>query len=318
MVGASAALRSVMHRVDQVAPTSATVLLLGETGTGKELVARAIHQRSERCLRSFVVVNCGALPDSLIENELFGHDRGAFTDAHGPQAGRFELASGGTVFLDEVGDLPLGLQPKLLRVLQDGQVERLGGGRSTHVDARVIAATNRSLAEDVRHGRFRPDLFYRLNVFPITVPPLRDRREDLPALVRHFVDRLGRSLNKPIERITPGTLRAFERYEWPGNIRELENVLHRAIIVSDDGVLDLDEFTGDPLDAVAPLDTRGGGARSLVEVERDHIQLVLAEVAWRIEGAAGAAQRLGLRPSTLRSRMRKLGIARTMPLEIAS
>ena len=206
MVGTSIAWQSVMHRVELVASTSATVLLLGETGTGKELLARSIHERSARRARNMVVVDCGALPSSLIESELFGRERGAFTGAHTAQAGRFEMANGGTVFLDEIGELPLELQPKLLRVLQEGQVERLGGMRTTRVDIRIIAATNRNLAEEVRRGRFRSDLFYRLNVFPITVPPLRDRRDDLPALVRHLADRLGRELGRPIERITPGSL----------------------------------------------------------------------------------------------------------------
>ena len=309
IIGASDALRHVLHRVEQVAPTNATVLLLGETGTGKELVAHAIHQRSPRRHRSFVVVNCGALPATLIESELFGRERGAFTGAHTSQAGRFELANGGTVFLDEIGELPLELQPKILRVLQEGQVERLGGTRVARVDVRIITATNRNLAEEVRCGRFRRDLFYRLNVFPITLPTLRERRDDLPVLVRYLCERLGRELNKHITNITPATLQAFERYDWPGNIRELENVLQQAIILSPDGVLDLADFVGEPLDVDASS-RAPDGSRSLVDVERDHIQLVLETVGWRIEGVAGAAQVLGLRPSTLRTRMRKLGIQR--------
>jgi transcriptional regulator with GAF, ATPase, and Fis domain len=306
IVGASDSLRYVMYRVAQVAPTNAGVLLLGETGTGKELVARAIHQRSARRHRSFVVVDCGAMPPSLIESELFGRERGAFTGAHTSQAGRFELASGGTVFLDEVGELPLELQPRLLRVLQEGQVERLGGARATRVDVRVIAATNRDLTEEVRRGRFRRDLFYRLNVFPITLPALRERREDLPTLVRYLSDRLGRSLGKPIERISPGTLEALQRYDWPGNIRELENVLQQGIILARDSTLDLADFVGDAIGAAGPP----AAARSLVAVERAHILQVLNQVTWRIEGATGAASILGLRPSTLRTRMRKLGILR--------
>jgi transcriptional regulator with GAF, ATPase, and Fis domain len=298
-----------MHRVEQVAPTNATVLLLGETGTGKELVARAIHQYSPRRHRSFVVVDCGALPSSLIESELFGRERGAFTGAHTAQAGRFELANGGTVFLDEIGELPLELQPKILRVLQEGQVERLGGGRATRVDVRIVTATNRNLAEEVRAGRFRRDLFYRLNVFPITLPTLRERRDDLPALVTYLADRLGRELGKPVGQVMPGTLQALERYDWPGNIRELENVLQQAIILSPDGRLDLSDFVGEPMDVDVPSRARNR-SRSLVDVERDHIQLVLETVGWRIEGVAGAAQVLGLRPSTLRTRMRKLGIQR--------
>ena len=309
IVGTSDALRYVMHRVEQVAPTDATVLLLGETGTGKELIARAIHQRSRRRPRGFVVVDCGALPSTLIESELFGRERGAFTGAHTSQAGRFEIANGGTVFLDEIGELPLELQPKLLRVLQQGQVERLGSGRPAKVDVRIIAATNRNLADDVRQGRFRRDLFYRLNVFPITVPTLRERREDLGALMRYFADRLGQRLGKPVAGFAPGTLQAFERYPWPGNIRELENVLQQAVILSTDGILDLADFIGDPLDVVATTRSREV-LRPLLEVERDHIELVLQSVAWRIEGAGGAAQVLGLRPSTLRTRMQKLGIER--------
>jgi transcriptional regulator with GAF, ATPase, and Fis domain len=301
-----------MRQVDQVAPTSATVLLLGETGTGKELLARAIHQRSPRRLRNFVVVNCGALPPSLIESELFGRERGAFTGADTAQAGRFEFADGGTVFLDEIGELPPEIQPKLLRVIQEGEVERLGGTRTARVDVRIIAATNRRLAEDVRRGRFRRDLFYRLNVFPITVPPLRERREDIPALVRFLVDRLGNQLRRPIARIAPGSIEALARYHWPGNIRELENALQQAIIVSEGGVLDLKHFVGQPID----VDDRDAGpahpahVRPLADAERDYLRRVLERVRWRIEGPAGAALLLGLRPSTLRSRMRKLGVER--------
>ena len=306
LVGSSDALRYVMYRVEQVAPTNASVLLLGETGTGKELVARAIHQRSARRHRSFVVVDCGALAATLIESELFGRERGAFTGAHLSQAGRFELANGGTVFLDEIGELPLELQPKLLRVLQEGQVERLGGSRVTRLDIRVIAATNRCLADEVRHGRFRRDLFYRLNVFPITLPALRERRDDLPALARHLVERLSRMLHKPIDRITDGAIQALQRHDWPGNVRELENVLQQGIILARDGVLDLADFAaGDAETAPEPPPSR-----SLVAVERHHIQQVLEHSSWRIEGAQGAAQVLGLRPSTLRTRMRKLGIGR--------
>jgi transcriptional regulator with GAF, ATPase, and Fis domain len=310
LVGSSDALKYVIHRVAQVAPTNATVLMLGETGTGKELVARAIHQRSLRRHRPFVVVDCGALPATLIESELFGRERGAFTGAHNAQAGRFERGSGGTVFLDEIGELPLELQPKLLRVLQEGQIERLGSTRAARVDVRIIAATNRQLAEEVRRGRFRRDLYYRLNVFPITMPTLRDRRRDLPELVHFLADRLGRELGKPIDRITPGTWAALERYDWPGNIRELENVVQRAVIMSRNGLLDLADFVGEPSLDETSVPLPRAGLRALVDVEREHIQLVLASTAWRIEGPGGAAQVLGLRPSTLRTRMRKLGIAR--------
>jgi transcriptional regulator with GAF, ATPase, and Fis domain len=309
IVGASDALRYVMHRVDQVAPTDATVLLLGETGTGKELIARAVHQRSPRRQRGFVVIDCSSLPATLIESELFGRERGAFTGAHTSQAGRFEIANGGTVFLDEIGELPLELQPKLLRVLQQGMIERLGSGRTAKVDIRVIAATNRNLAEDVRQGRFRRDLFYRLNVFPITLPALRERRVDVAPLVRYFADRLGRRLGKPVTGLTPGTLPALERHCWPGNIRELENVLQQAIIVSPDGVLDLAGFTGDAMDVDGQPRVRDA-MRPLLVIEREHIETVLQTVGWRIEGSGGAAQILGLRPSTLRTRMQKLAIQR--------
>src|SRR5262245_25391804 len=222
-----------MSRVDHVAATTASVLLLGETGTGKELLARAIHHRSPRRGRPLVVVNCAALPANLIESELFGRERGAFTGAHASQVGRFELANRGTLLLDEIGELPLEVQSKLLRVLQQGQLERLGSPRTVEVDVRVIAATNRDLAEEVRQGRFRPDLYYRLNVFPITLPSLRDRAGDIPALVRHLVRRLSRDLHKPIDTIPPTVMQTLERYDWPGNIRELENVLQRAIILSE-------------------------------------------------------------------------------------
>ena len=310
IVGSSDVLKTVMYRVEQVAPTNATVLLLGETGTGKELLARAIHHRSPRCNRGFVVVDCGALPASLIESELFGRERGAFTGAHTSQAGRFEAAHGGTIFLDEIGELPLELQPKLLRVLQDGCVERLGSLRSSRVDVRIIAATNRNLAEEVRCGRFRRDLFYRLNVFPITLPTLRQRIEDLPDLIRFFADRLGRELGRPIDSIAPGSIAALQHYDWPGNIRELENVLLQAIVLSRDGVMDLREFVGEPLDAPAPPMRVAERVRPLADAERDHMTFVLEHAAWRIEGPRGAARMLGLQPSTMRAKMRKLGILR--------
>ena len=312
IVGDSDALRYVLYRVEQVAPTNATVLLLGETGTGKELIARAIHDRSPRRHRNLVIVNCSALPATLIESELFGRERGAFTGAHAAQAGRFELANGGTLFLDEIGELPLELQPKLLRVLQEGKVERLGATRPTSVDVRVVAATNRNLSEDVRRGVFRRDLFYRLNVFPITLPALRERREDLGVLVKYLVDRLGRQIGRPIHRVPPEALRALERHDWPGNIRELENVLQQAIILSRDGVLELGAFGQTP-SAVEEASVPHEESHALADVERDHIRRVLTSTSWRVEGASGAANILGLRPSTLRSRMRKLGIQRPLP-----
>jgi transcriptional regulator with GAF, ATPase, and Fis domain len=306
VVGDSDALRYVLHRLDQVAPTDAAVLLLGETGTGKELLARTIHRRSPRRSRAMVVVNCAALPANLIESELFGREKGAFTGAHASQMGRFELAHRGTILLDEIGELPLELQPKLLRVLQEGQMERLGSPRTVEVDVRVIAATNRDLAEEVRQGRFRQDLYYRLNVFPITIPSLRDRREDIGPLSRYLVRRLARSLRKTIDTIPASVIQMLERYDWPGNIRELENVLQRAIILSPGTTLTLgDAWTMSPPAPPAPLTSL-----TLIEVERQHIKAVLDSTRWRIEGGGGAAQKLGLKPSTLRSRMLKLGIAR--------
>jgi formate hydrogenlyase transcriptional activator len=305
IVGDSDALRYVMSRVDQVASTEATVLLCGETGTGKELLAHAIHQRSPRRDRPFVVVNCAALPATLIESELFGWERGAFTGAHASQIGRFELAHRGTVFLDEVLELPLELQSRLLRVLQEGQVARLGSPRVVEVDVRIIAATNRDLSEEVRQGRFRRDLYYRLNVFPITLPTLRERRSDIPKLVEHLVNRFGRSLRKRIDAVPTEVMQLLETYDWPGNVRELENVIQRAIILSTGNSLSI----GDawlPTAEHLPI----GESVTLLEIERRHILNVLQAAGWRIEGPRGAAQVLGMKPSTLRSRMAKLGIVR--------
>ena len=305
LVGESAAWRYVVFRLEQVAGTHATVLLLGETGTGKELVARAIHRRSARAANRFVALNCAALPATLVESELFGHERGAFTGAHSSQAGRFEIAHRGTLFLDEVGDLPIELQPKLLRVLQEGQLERLGSTRTVDVDVRVIAATNRDLADEVRQNRFRDDLYYRLNVFPITLPSLRERREDIPLLAQHLANRFARAMPKPIKPIPDSVARALQQYDWPGNIRELENVIQRAIILSSDGVISINDIS---LSAAKPATASVG--TTLEEIERNHIQRMLSTTLWRIEGRRGAAELLGLKPSTLRSRLRKLGIRR--------
>ena len=305
IVGDGDAMRSVLARIDQVAPTDATVLLCGETGTGKELLARAVHARSPRRDRPFVVVNCAAMPAALIESELFGRERGAFTGAYATQVGRFELAHRGTIFLDEIGELPIEVQPRLLRVLQEGQVERLGNPRTVDVDVRVVAATNRDLGEEVREGRFRRDLYYRLNVFPITLPSLRQRREDIPELVRYFVDRLGRALRRPIDVIPDDVMSAFQAHDWPGNVRELENVIQRAIIVSKGGTLTARELWPTGTEMASP---DGGG--TLVDIERRHIVRVLSGLRWRIEGPGGGAQLLGMKPSTLRSRMMKLGIVR--------
>jgi formate hydrogenlyase transcriptional activator len=305
MVGDSDAWRYVMFRVEQVAATEATVMLCGETGTGKELLAHAIHRRSPRRDRPFVVVNCAALPPTLIESELFGRERGAFTGANTSQIGRFELAHRGTVFLDEVGELPLELQPRLLRVLQEGQVERLGSPRMVDVDVRVVAATNRDLTEEVRQGRFRRDLYYRLNVFPITLPTLRERRSDIPLLVEHLVKRYASAFGKRIESIPSDVMEVLESYDWPGNIRELENVIQRAIILTGGPTFSLGEAWLPPIERL-PV----GEPITLLEIERRHILGVLQTSSWRIEGERGAARILGMKPSTLRSRMAKLGIAR--------
>ena len=312
IVGESDALKYVLHRLEQVAETDATVVIEGETGVGKELVARAIHRRSLRAERPFITVDCGTLPPSLIESELFGHERGAFTGATTLRRGRFELADGGTVFLDEVGDLPLDLQVKLLRVLQEGEINRIGASRPRSVDVRVIAATNRNLELEVQAGRFREDLFYRLHVYPITVPPLRDRREDIPLLVEHFVRRHASAMGKDIETVRGDAMHRLTEYDWPGNVRELENVLERSVILSSGPQLNVHagfeiSRPGKPPsvpasnEASLPLDV----------VERNHIMTVLESTDWRIEGNDGAAARLGLKPSTLRSRMKKHQIRRT-------
>ncbi len=307
IIGNSEALRSVLHRVHQVAPTNATVLLLGETGTGKNQLASAIHRRSRRARHPFLVVNCAALSASLIESELFGHERGAFTGAHAARLGRFELADGGTLFLDEIGDLPLELQPKLLRALQHSELERVGSSRTIRVDVRVIAATNRDLAEAVEARTFRPDLYYRLNVFPISLPALRQRKEDIPLLAQYLLSRLGNRLGRHINVAPAEVLQALCAYDWPGNVRELENVLERAIITSPGRMLRL----AAPLMAGPRHPCACGGApRSLRQVEREHIVRVLDATGWTIEGPRGAAAILDLKASTLRSRMRKLGIER--------
>jgi len=302
LLGESDAFRYLLFRINEVAPTSATILLLGETGTGKTLIAREIHQRSAQRAGRFVGVNCAALPSTLLESELFGHERGAFTDAKTTQIGRLELADRGTIFLDEVGELPLESQAKLLRFLQDGEFERLGSARTVRVRVRVITATNRDLEEEVRLGKFRRDLFFRLSVFPVTVPPLRERRRDIRLLALHFVDRLARRESKRIDDVPEAVLDALERHHWPGNVRELENVLERAVITSRPGILRLDD-TG-------TLNAEGPASDRMIDVERAHMVRVLSRVDWQIEGPSGAASILGLRPSTLRSRMGRLGIKR--------
>ncbi len=307
IVGRSPAIQDILAQVRQVAPMSTTVLLLGETGTGKELLARAIHDQSPRRARTLVKVNCSALPPTLIESELFGHEKGAFTGATATRHGRFELADGGTLFLDEIADLPLDLQPKLLRVLEDGEFERVGGTRTHKVDVRIIAATNGDLARAIREGRFRDDLYYRLGAFPIRTPPLRERREDIPLLVWSVIERRRLDLGRPVERVPKRVMNALVSYAWPGNVRELENVIERALILSPGFTLQLEE----PLAAAARP-----AADRLDEIEREHILRVLARCGWRINGKGNAATILGLEPSTLRSRMQKLGIRRpTSPLK---
>jgi formate hydrogenlyase transcriptional activator len=305
LIGNSPALEAVLGDVERVAPTDATVLLQGETGTGKELIARAIHNISARCGRPYIKLNCAAIPFDLLESELFGHERGAFTGAIAQKVGRFELADKGTLFLDEVGDIPLALQAKLLRVLQEQEFERLGSTHSHQVDVRLVAATNRDLAEMVKRGEFRSDLYYRLNVFPITLPPLRARREDIPDLVQHFVEIYGRRMGKQIERVTPETMSAFTSYEWPGNVRELQNFIERSVILSDGTALcpPLAELRHSAA-AESPE------ATTLQDAERDHILKILRQTRWVVAGPSGAAARLGMKRSTLYFRMQKLGISR--------
>ena len=308
IVGSSDALLYVLRRLEQVAPLETTVLIEGETGVGKELIARAIHARSKRAGRALVKVDCTALPPNLIEDELFGHEKGAFTGADRMRRGRFELADGGTLFLDEVGELPPELQGKLLRVIQEGELERVGGDATIRVDVRIIAATNRTLAEEVRQRRFREDLFYRLNVFPLTVPPLRQRREDIPLLVQAFAQRHAVAQGKPVDRIPQPVMEELLAYDWPGNVRELSNVIERAVITSTEGTLRLAaHLSAGAAPAPAATNREGGTLR---EVEKAHIEQVLEETSWRIEGDGGAAERLGLHPNTLRHRLRKLGIKR--------
>jgi formate hydrogenlyase transcriptional activator len=304
MIGRSAACERLLAQIAQVAPTDSTVLILGETGTGKELVARAIHSASLRRERALVTVNCAALPRDLVESELFGHEKGAFTGATQQRRGRFELADGGSLFLDEVGELPLEAQAKLLRVLQEGQFDRVGGTRTLRADVRVLAATNRDLHAQVEAGRFRSDLYYRLNVFPVAVPPLRERREDIVLLVEHFAARAARRLGRKPAAVSPAFFAQAQAYDWPGNVRELQNLVERAMIMSTGPTLEPVELPA----ASRPAAPSGNG--TLEAMERAHITRVLEQTQWVIEGKQGAARILGLNPSTLRGRLRKLGIRR--------
>src|SRR6266576_1970828 len=305
IIGNSPALEAVLEQVERVAPTDSTVLIQGETGTGKELIARAIHNLSMRCGRPFIKLNCAAIPFDLLESELFGHERGAFTGAIAQKIGRFELADKGTLFLDEVGDIPPALQPKLLRVLQEQEFERLGSTRTHQVDVRLVAATNRNLVEMVKRNEFRSDLYYRLDVFPIPLPPLRERREDIPALVEHFVEIYARRMGKEIAHIPAETMSALVSYFWPGNIRELQNFIERSVILTSGNVLH------PPLASLkSSAEAESLGPITLEDAERDHIRKILEETRWVVAGPNGAAARLGIKRSTLYFRMQKLGISR--------
>jgi len=310
IIGNGAALGSVLEQVERVAPTNATVLIQGETGTGKELIAHAIHNVSARCGRALVKLNCAAIPLDLLESELFGHERGAFTGAVTQKIGRFEMAHQGTLFLDEVGDIPPALQPKLLRVLQEQEFERLGSGRTHHVDVRLVAATNRDLAAMVVQGEFRGDLYYRLNVFPILLPPLRSRREDIPALVEHFVNVFSRRNHKQIDRVSPETMAGFQSYPWPGNVRELENMMERAVILANNGVLPNPLPTSNSSAPATPVNVRLHVPTTLRDSERALILATLDATGWVIGGSKGAATQLGLKRTELIHRIKKLGIER--------
>jgi formate hydrogenlyase transcriptional activator len=317
IIGNSAALESVLEQVEQVAPTDSTVLIEGETGTGKELIAHAIHNASQRCGRPFIKLNCAAIPLDLLESELFGHEKGAFTGAIAQKMGRFEMADKGTLFLDEVGDIPSALQPKLLRVLQEQEFERLGSGRTHKVDVRLVAATNRDLVKMATRGQFRSDLYYRLNVFPILLPALRERREDIPALVTHFVKMFSRRMGKQVDSIPLETMAAFQWYSWPGNIRELQNLVERAVILSRDGVLP-NPLHKEQTELMTPSLHRTRtfhSSMTLEDSERALILETLEQAGWIVGGPRGAAARLGLKRTTLLAKMRRFGILRPIPQE---
>jgi len=308
LIGNSLALEAVLDGVKRVAPTGSTVLIQGETGTGKELIARAIHNISPRCGRPFVKLNCAAIPLDLLESELFGHEKGAFTGAIAQKLGRFELADKGTLFLDEVGDIPPQLQPKLLRILQEQEFERLGGSRTHEVDVRLVAATHRDLAGMVRNGDFRSDLYFRLNVFPVKLPPLRERREDIPALVAHFVEIVGRRIGRQIDHIPEDTMLDLCSYDWPGNIRELQNLIERALIMAEDGVLPNPLLTAE----TQRIDVSQSPI-TLIDSERMLILRTLEAAGWVIGGRNGAAARLGVKRTTLIYKMQRHGISRPSP-----
>jgi transcriptional regulator with GAF, ATPase, and Fis domain len=312
IIGSSPALEAVLAKVDLVAPTDSTVLVLGETGTGKELVARAVHNLSRRAGRPFVKVNCAAIPFDLLESELFGHERGAFTGAIAQKIGRFEMADMGSLFLDEIGDIPLALQSKLLRVLQEQEFERLGSGRTHRINVRLIAATHRDLSGMIARGEFRSDLYYRLNVFPVVLPPLRNRKSDIPELVSYFVQILSQRMGKNIHRVPPETMEAFTSYSWPGNIRELQNLVERAVILSCDGVLP-NPLPINHQDAVAVI----SNSTNLKEVDRALILQALEAADWVVGGPVGAAAKLGLNRTTLAYKMNKLGLVRPMRMRRA-
>jgi transcriptional regulator with GAF, ATPase, and Fis domain len=305
IVGQSPSMKQVLALVEQVAPADTTILIQGETGTGKELLARAIHSASSRKNRPMLTVNCASLPPTLIESELFGREKGAYTGALTKMAGRFEAADGSTLFLDEIGELPLELQSKLLRVLEEGKFERLGSTKPQYVNVRIIAATNRDIAEEVKAGRFRKDLYYRLNVFPIHVPPLRERSEDIPLIAWSFVSEYQKKMGKRIDSIPKRNMEALQSYSWPGNVRELRNVIERAMILTSGGVLQI------PIPSISTPDN--ARERSLEDMERKCIKDVLEKTAWRISGKGGAAEVLGLKRTTLQAKMKKLGIQRPIP-----
>jgi formate hydrogenlyase transcriptional activator len=317
IIGNSAALESVLEQVEQVASTDSTVLIEGETGTGKELIAHAIHNASQRFGRPFIKLNCAAIPLDLLESELFGHEKGAFTGAIAQKIGRFEMADKGTLFLDEVGDIPPALQPKLLRVLQEQEFERLGSGRTHKVDVRLVAATNRNLVKMVARGQFRGDLYYRLNVFPILLPALRERREDIPALVTHFVKVFSRRMGKQVDSIPPETMASFQWYSWPGNIRELQNLVERAVILSREGVLP-NPLHKDQAERMIPSLHRTRtyySSKAFEDTDRALILETLEQAGWIVGGPHGAAWKLGLKRTTLLAKMRRLGICRPIPEE---